>query len=105
MKKTTNIISIVLVLISLSVILFGRSTQPEIRPVVTVYVTEENHVPSTQAPVAAPSEVPVPEASPLQDEYFTFSFIVSYQRRAYREGRPLKDTVIRLCLSRFYCPE
>ena len=64
MKKTTNILSIVLVIAALAILIFGRYGQPVIQPTVTVYVTKEiEAVPAAQSETV-PDPEPVVSAEP-----------------------------------------
>ena len=89
MKKTTNILSIILVIAALAILVFGRYGQPVIRPVVTVYVTQEISATPVSPELTADPE-PVASSEP-QPEYFTFSFIGDCTLTSFNGGTDYRN--------------
>lgn len=84
MKKIINLLCIILVLLSLSIVLYGRKDQPYTVPTVTVEVTVEVTAP---LPSSAVEVEKTPEPTPEnQPEYFTLSFIGDCTLKSHNGG-------------------
>lgn len=90
MKKTTNILSIILVFAALAILIFGRYGQPVMQPTVTVYVTKEIEAAPNEAVQPSTEPEPAVQAEP-EPTYYTLSFIGDCTLTSFNGGTDYRN--------------